>query len=219
MATTVEIGFTASGPVAQLCYAYNFTKRLKENEDISLVKQEYPEAVEFCKRIINDVNPRTVNSYSEIIDHFKDSTHTFDYEWFPSTGELVRHLSFQEDAVGLIIVETIDSQIARSIGIIGHESSSQKYILVDPFAGVAFQGNNLDRDVQKYLSELNVPRTTGYTYCAINPIPAPAPTPAPVVHEADVESSVGDSSAAPEPVRKKRPNIRRKLAEPILEIK
>jgi hypothetical protein len=39
------------------------------------------------------------------------------------------------------------------------------------------------------------------------------------VHEADVESSVGDSSAAPEPVRKKRPNIRRKLAEPILEIK
>lgn len=127
---------------------------------------------------------------------------SYEYQWFPNVTDLVAHLSFQDEAVGLIIVETIDCNFARTIGLIGHEFTLKNYILVDPFVGVAVQANNLDCDVQNYLSQLNVPETTGFTYCSISPVETVTSSVPP--HE--IESSVGESveMAPPTSVTKKR---------------
>lgn len=129
----------------------------------------------------------------------KQKRFAYDYEWFPNVTELIAHLSFQDEAVGMIFVETMDSTFARTIGIIGHEFSSKHYILVDPFSGIAIRVENLDCDVQHYLAHLKVPDTTGFTYCSITQATPPPPQ--------EMDNSVGGESVEttmPASVTKKR---------------
>ena len=209
-----------SSPVLQLCYAYNLTMCLKGcNESTETLKQQYDDARPFCNRVIAALKG-TDQTYTDVFAK-ADANIIFDYQWLPNVNDLIRHLSFQDEAVGFILVETMHSPYARSIGLIGHEFSSRTYTLVDPKAGVVFKAANLDGDVRSYITSLNVPDTTGYVYCT--PVAQSA-------SELEAETSVGDSvdtttkkrelESTPtiEPVRRKRPTLRKKpLAIPVVD--
>lgn len=191
-----------SNKVGQLCYAINIVKLLKENEDLSLIKQYCNES----RPIANEILAKHTNQakdYHFILNEFPSLS--FVVTEFLSVEELIRHLSFEENATGVIFSPEGINDWKRCIGIIGHEFTTQVHHLVDLKTGKLITCADLDFQVKRYLGP------NSYTYISINKKEFVEPvTPANTLTGGESESvSESQDHHSTEAVAKKRPSVRK----------
>lgn len=222
----MEIGNSLTNYVSQLLYGLCVTKRLHEKENVDDLRDYYKEIRPHVNTLLKTVTS-SADDYSNVLQHTGIHCSVLHFDTIKA---LLTHLSFEENAAGVIFREVGNDKWERVIGIIGHEFTTQQYYLYDVKSGFVVTCKNLDVEVAKYLNTTigAIPSGTRIVYCAFAPppfLPPPPPaaegavpleTPLPSVECGESESQ---EVSLPESAVKKRkvPAKPRKKAPPATE--
>jgi hypothetical protein len=202
----MEIGNALTNYVSQLLFGLCITKRLHEKENVDDLRDYYKEIRPHVNTLLKTVTS-SVDDYSNVLQHAGIHCSVLHFDTIKA---LLTHLSFEENAAGVIFREVGSDKWERVIGIIGHEFTTQQYYLYDVKSGFIVTCKNLDVEVAKYLNTTigAIPNGTRVVYCAFAPPPPPPPkeTPlpspeAPLAVECESESQ---EVSLPESALKKR---------------
>lgn len=172
----MEIGNALTNYVSQLLFGLSVTKRLHEKENVDDLSDYFKEIRPHVNTLLKTVTS-SADDYSNVLQHAGIHCSVLHFDTIKT---LLTHLSFEENAAGVIFREVGSDKWERVIGIIGHEFTTQQYYLYDVKSGFVVTCKNLDVEVAKYLNTTigAIPNGTRVVYCAFAPCPASEGEPA-----------------------------------------